>query len=266
MKDQRPSTSIKPTQPKPQTEEATSKNPLDPQQDETNPNEANANFLSPVSNNTFQDFIKICKSYYKELKTVNLNNHKLSSDDLIVLNSLISETNEYATALARSKFLDESFELISLNEKIVNLFLVIFKNLLIDSNSSLSASKLISFPYSLKLYVLETKFLIYFSICSKVDEAEKILNESIQIIKNFDLNRHFLGNTLFYLASVKVLQGSVDEGEKLGEEALELIETSEPSPNESSELVSVEFPEYKKIRKLGSILEFLAEVYDLKKK
>ena len=109
---------------------------------------------APTSDNSFSDFIKILKSYLKELKDLNINNSKLSQEDILVISDLVNECNLYTLELMPN-FPEETQEIIGMTEKIISSFFLVFKNLLLTNNSSSivdeqsNSNKLISFPFLL---------------------------------------------------------------------------------------------------------------------
>ena len=100
---------------------------------ETNPmNYPKSNYL----NYNPKEFIEIITKYYKNLKTIYKNNEIISKNDFLVLKHLVSEGLKYCMSLFEQGYLEESKELIYLSPKIVNLLLLIFKQLIEEGHVS----------------------------------------------------------------------------------------------------------------------------------
>lgn len=156
---------------------------------------------APYSDYSFPDYIKVLKAYLKELKDLNITNSRLSQEDVLVLNDLISESNTYIAKLADCGLLKEGFEILDTNEKLIASFFLVFKNIVINNNSNnskilnninknisntnnannninnnndnlLTTNQLVSLPFVMKLSTLERKFNLYLSTYFK----EKSIN------------------------------------------------------------------------------------------
>jgi hypothetical protein len=184
---------------------------------------ANANGVPPrstYSENSFKDFLKICKAYYKELKHFNKeatedkereikHPQELSKDDMIVLNDLIKEIILYSNLLLKNKFFEETKKMIKIGEKICD---VLLKNLNNGKDGQINPQNIsqnnihslkIVYPLSLKLQILEIKFDLHFNSQNNFEDAEKILLEIIKIQNILHLPKFNLGCSNFYLAMVK---------------------------------------------------------------
>lgn len=170
---------------------------------------------APVSDNTYDDFVKILKGYLKELKMVNLNNSKLNQDDLLVLDDLIKESSSYIIILSKNTNIKEYLDLIEYTNKIVNLLLIIFNNMFIDENllsndnilktncvnqikdstnninSKSVVNKLLAYPFILKIILLESKLNAFF---------ETIIN--ISILQNTSFNDNYSYNDFVYKSKI----------------------------------------------------------------
>ena len=170
---------------------------------------------APVSDNTYDDFVKILKGYLKELKMVNLNNSKLNQDDLLVLDDLIKESSSYIIILSNNTNIKEYLDLIEYTNKIVNLLLIIFNNMFIDENllsndnilktncvnqikdstnninSKSVVNKLLAYPFILKIILLESKLNAFF---------ETIIN--ISILQNTSFNDNYSYNDFVYKSKI----------------------------------------------------------------
>lgn len=257
------------------------------------------------SNKSFKDFYKICKAYYHELRDIHSQNENLSKDDIVVLNDLIKEINGYSSLLMKNNFIQEARRLLKICVKIVDFLLKIInyntKEDGTERNSKNSVSALYHYPLSLKLMVLETKFDLHFNVESNYEESEKLLDEIIRIQNIIQMPRFNLGCSIFYLAIIKFMTSDLKDAENLAVEALKNFEIrpaesvsgvsennkssksdkkqndGENSLNKSmndqsntNSKVNQEdsqkaYIENRTTRKISTVLEFLAEVYDLKK-
>lgn len=175
------------------------------------PNEEDDKFKniprSNYSENSYRDFQKIIKAYYKELKCLVLKENKkefeMNKDDSIVISDLVNEINEYSIQIIKEHYYIEGKNLIFLGIKLTD---VLFK-LIYNSNSSKSKSNSSnsaqSFSLSLKLSLLETLFKILFKHESNYSESEKILEEIIKLQKLQHLPVFYIGCSLFYKAIIK---------------------------------------------------------------
>lgn len=148
-----------------------------------------------ASNKIFEDKYNLTKCYYKELKLINLNNQILTKDDIIVINDLIRENTSYISELFKSKQVSKATQLLELNTKMIDVLLLIY-------NSGESNNKKLAYILSLKLSTLEIKFQILF-IEDKLEEAEKTLNEIMNIQDIIKLPKYYQANSSFYLAVIK---------------------------------------------------------------
>jgi hypothetical protein len=183
---------------------------------------------SSQSENSFKDFLKICKAYYKELKNLfsisTQDNLILSQDDFIVLNDLIKEVISYTNILVKNSFFDEIKKLIKMGEKICDMLLKILNrgdnlesslnykqlpNQISNSEKDFnknyidSFSLKINYSLSMKLQILEIKFDYLFNSINNYEEAEKVLLEIIKIQNILQLSKFNLACSNFYLAMIK---------------------------------------------------------------
>jgi hypothetical protein len=147
---------------------------------------------------SFEDFYRLCKSYHKELKSINLNNETLSKDDLIVLNDLIKEITAYTTEHIKLGSNTKATQFVEVNTKIIDVLLLISNNVTEGSSNS----KKMSYILSLKLNNLENKFQILYNE-DKYEDAEKVLMEIINIQEILKLPQYNIANSVFYLAVIK---------------------------------------------------------------
>lgn len=233
-----------------------------------------------VGDKSYKDFYKICRAYYKEIKNVNANNLKLSKDDVIVINDVIKELNSYTNILLKNDFLNESKKLIKIGLKTTDLLIKLFNNVYrVDSNPADTTPKIV-YPLSLKLALLETNFHIIFNIENDYEESEQILTEIVNIQNILQLPRYYLGCSKLYMAMLKYFKNYIHESERLALEALKYFErksianadkqfkdlfTKSQRKDEEDEDNETNYIENKVTRKMSTCLEFLAEIYDLKK-
>jgi hypothetical protein len=219
---------------------------------------------APVSDYTYQDFIKILKAYLKELKELNITNSKLSQEDVLVINDLISEANQYIVNLIAG-FILEAQDVLDLSEKIVSAFFLVFKNLLLignqnnssvnetNSESVLNTNKLLTFPFVLKLSLLEVKFQFYVNyyiqekgkiwnnsgnnnlLTNLIDECETVVYDIITIQEKLGLGTYSVACSKFYLSIVNFFKKSYQDCITLCKEAIEILE-SKSLKNEKAKL------------------------------
>ena len=91
---------------------------------------------STFNNNTYDDFLNICKGYNNELLHISkLEFPTLSKDDTIVIDNLIKEIYKYSSELIVSDFVDEAKNIINVGLEICNQFENIYSNIsLSDEN------------------------------------------------------------------------------------------------------------------------------------
>ena len=163
---------------------------------------------SIYSNNSFKDFCRITKAYYKELKTVNKNNGTIGKDDMSVINNLMTESNEYSSILIKEQHLKEANKLNKLTSKIVEIILQIFTKIhesenKMNNNLNLPTTSILFYPLFLKLSTLETKFQLVFQVEENYEEAEKIIQEVLKLQIALQLPKFNIGCSTFYSALIK---------------------------------------------------------------
>lgn len=228
---------------------------------------------SPISDYFYNDFLKVLKAYLKELKSVNIDNAKMSSSDFSVLNDIIQEANEYTLLLFRSNHVNQSLELNELVHKVVSIFMVVFKNLFMDQDYNnteieLNPNQLLKFPYLLKLTYLETKLQLLIGLCIKqtpvseqtTDECIGILNEISTIQSNLNIPKYYIGCSLFYRASLCFILGNVTESLLYAKEALSLIE-DRAIESIIEDTTTPEFDEKFTI-KISSVIDFIGNLHE----
>ena len=167
---------------------------------ETNPmNYPKSNYL----NYNPKEFIEIITKYYKNLKTIYKNNEIISKNDFLVLKHLVSEGLKYCMSLFEQGYLEESKELIDLSPKIVNLLLLIFKQLIEEGNVSRDNIQILQYLFSLKLNTLENQFQIYFNL-NLFSECEIILNELMKLQIQLNLPKTSIGICIFFQSVLRL--------------------------------------------------------------
>ena len=85
---------------------------------------------------------------------MNITNSKLSNEDVLVFIDLISEANQFCIILIHNH---------ELTEKLISSFFFCFQELFITENvNEKDTKKLISIPYIMKLFTLDTKYQFLF--------------------------------------------------------------------------------------------------------
>lgn len=234
-------------------------NSKDLQDLENNKNDNNAKFelpLSPINNYSYEKLLDLNKEYSKQLsKTIEmlvLNKKKLmlSKKDMQVLNDLFLENYKYLLLLISKP-----------------IFGVEFENLYSMSLSILSDLSQIEFPQIKqyqklqKLKFMELKFQSLRLKDSKNDflKADLLLDEMESIQKDpliaSKISLISISSLLFYKAITKFYLEDIDSSEKYAFKALDNLERNKSPEQEGN----------KKIELISNILQFLIEIYDLKK-
>lgn len=248
---------------------------------------------APISDNSYSDFTKILKAYLKELKDLNTNNSILSQEDILVLNDLIGECNQYIVVLIEN-FPMESQEILELTEKIISSFFLVFKNIFKNNNSVsvlnennnskntlndsiVNTNKLISFPFVLKLSTLEVKYQLFINlylkeksklICQKdltklLDECDAVITDIVAIQEQLNMNDYYKACSKFYYAIIQFFKSSYYESISYCKEAIDLLENKNQSDfidDDESNLFELET---RQICKLSTIHDFLAQIYEV---
>ena len=215
---------------------------------------------SPSTENSFKDFNKICRAYYNELMHISKSNSpNLSKEDIIVIDDLIKEISSYSSELIKFNFIEEAKKIIDIGLVISDFLLKIFGEISDFENKEKNLGEKLKIPLSLKLLLLESNFNILFKFEKNFIDSEKNLEEIIEIQKYLKLSNYNLACSNFYLAIVKFYQNSLEKSEFYAINALELLE------NKGNQEKKNDNKDNRKTRKMSNILEFLAEIYTLKK-
>ena len=216
---------------------------------------------STFNNNTYDDFLNICKGYNNELLHISkLEFPTLSKDDTIVIDNLIKEIYKYSSELIVSDFVDEAKNIINVGLEICNQFENIYTN--ISSNDE-NFTGYIYYPVTLRLMLLESLFNVYFKYERNFVEAEKIINEIKDIQNYLQLPHYNYACTLFYSSLICFYKKDFENCEKLLNESLVLIENE--SKNNKKQSSNDNIYDNKTIRTMSNILDFMGELYTLKK-
>ena len=216
---------------------------------------------STFNNNTYDDFLNICKGYNNELLHISkLEFPTLSKDDTIVIDNLIKEIYKYSSELIVSDFVDEAKNIINVGLEICNQFENIYTN--ISSNDE-NFTGYIYYPVTLRLMLLESLFNVYFKYERNFFEAEKIINEIKDIQNYLQLPHYNYACTLFYSSLICFYKKDFENCEKLLNESLVLIENE--SRNNKKQSSNDNIYDNKIIRTMSNILDFMGELYKLKK-
>ena len=219
---------------------------------------------SPFTNNTYKDFYKICRAYYNELMHISKsNNPTLSKDDIIVIDDLIKEIFKYSNDLTKINLIQEAKNIIDIGLVISDFQLKIFgelKSMLKDENNLIEK---LYYPLSLKLILLEANFNILYKYEKNYLDGEKNLEEIMDVQKYLKLPNYNFACSKFYYAILKLYNNDIEKAELYANESLDLLENR---GNEKTEKQNSEVNKDNKLtRKMSNILEFLAEIYQIKK-
>ena len=218
---------------------------------------------SPFTNNTYKDFYKICRAYYNELMHISKsNNPTLSKDDIIVIDDLIKEIYKYSTDLTKINLIQEAKNIIDIGLVISDFQLKIFGELKSIQKDSENLVEKLYYPLSLKLILLEANFNILYKYEKNYLDGEKNLEEILEVQKYLKLPNYNIACSQFYYSILKYLNNDLEKAELYANESLDLLENK---GNDKSENKKESNKDNKITRKMSNILEFLAELYQIKK-
>ena len=218
---------------------------------------------SPFTNNTYKDFYKICRAYYNELMHISKsNNPTLSKDDIIVIDDLIKEIYKYSTDLTKINLIQEAKNIIDIGLVISDFQLKIFGELKSIQKDSENLVEKLYYPLSLKLILLEANFNILYKYEKNYLDGEKNLEEILEVQRYLKLPNYNIACSKFYYSILKYLNNDLEKAELYANESLDLLENK---GNDKSENKKEPNKDIKITRKMSNILEFLAELYQIKK-
>ena len=218
---------------------------------------------SPFTNNTYKDFYKICRAYYNELMHISKsNNPTLSKDDIIVIDDLIKEIYKYSTDLTKINLIQEAKNIIDIGLVISDFQLKIFGELKSIQKDSENLVEKLYYPLSLKLILLEANFNILYKYEKNYLDGEKNLEEILEVQRYLKLPNYNIACSKFYYSILKYLNNDLEKAELYANESLDLLENK---GNDKSENKKEPNKDNKITRKMSNILEFLAELYQIKK-
>ena len=234
---------------------------------------------SSKSNNTFKDFLKICRAYYDELMHISKNkNPSLSKKDIIILSDVIDEIVTYSSELIALNFIPEAKKLLDIGLVISDFFLKIFDKMVEEYNTknknnnqqntkiSNALSEKMRFPLSLKLKLLKSNFQILFNKEKDYFNAEKNLKEIIEIQIYLKSSNNNLASSKFCLAKIEYFLEHYDEAENLALEAKDLFENSQKkNQDENNKEKNINLDIEKNIaQNVSNVFRFLAQIYLIK--
>jgi len=205
---------------------------------------------------SYNQILKIDKEYSKQLtKTIDtlvLNKKKiiLSKNDMQALNSLLIENYKYLQLLVPKTIYTIEFN---------NLYSIILS--ILSDLSQIELEKIKIYQKLQKLKFMELKFqnLRFNGTRNDFMKAENLLEEMESIQKEKSMASKIslvdASSVLLYKAMVKFYLEDIELAEELAMQALNNLERNK----------EIEKEENKKIEIISNILEFLIEIYDLKK-
>ena len=218
---------------------------------------------SPFTNNTYKDFYKICRAYYNELMHISKsNNPTLSKDDIIVIDDLIKEIYKYSTDLTKINLIQEAKNIIDIGLVISDFQLKIFGELKSIQKDNENLIEKLYYPLSLKLILLEANFNILYKYEKNYLDGEKNLEEILEVQKYLKLPNYNIACSQFYYSILKYLNNDLEKAELYSNKSLALLENK---GNDKTENKNEPNKDNKITRKMSNILEFLAELYQIKK-
>ena len=238
---------------------------------------------SSRSNNTFKDFMKICRAYYDELMHLSKNKEpSLSQKDIIILSDVIDEIITYSNELISTNFITQAKQLLNTGLVISDFLLTIFEKMIeeyqskskkeekenININHTLSEK--MRYPFSLKLRLLKSNFNIIIKYDKDYPYAEKNLKEIIEIQTFLKSSNYNLASSKFWLAKIEYFLEKYDEAEKLALEAKNLFEnTKQKNKDETNNINNNSSDtnadlENSITQNVSNIFRFLSQIYLIK--
>ena len=211
---------------------------------------------SEINKYSYEQLYALNKEYSKQLSNTieNLVLKKkkliLPKNDMLVLNNLLLENYKYLADLISKTIFTVEFD---------NLYYISLSILNDLSQIELQEIKLYQKLQRLKFMELKLQNLRfngtrndYFKADSLLDEMESILKDQIVAPKISIIK---ISSILLYKAMIKFYLEDIELAENYAFEALDILERNKDLPEEGNQ----------KIDKISNILEFLLEIYDLKK-
>lgn len=223
---------------------------------------------SPSNNNTFKEFNEICQDYFVELVQISKSEkEKLSEIDILVINDLIHEIEEYSNILLRDNYIQPAKIIINIGLVITDFFLKIYGRMSgLSKNYEVNDSKtdILKYPLSLKLLLLKANFNILINYENDYHNGEKNLNEIIEIQKFLKSSNYHLASSKYHMAKIKYNNKNYDEAEKYAIEAKKLLENASDRNNKNNNEKDAD-TEKKVTQNVSNILSLLAQIYLIKK-
>ena len=221
------------------------------------------------SQNTYKDFIKICRAYYDELMHISKNGTpSLSKKDITILNDIIHEISNYSDQLLKANFIQEAKKLLDTGLVITDFFLKVFGEISESNKNDTNENKLsdkLKFPLSLKLLLLKANFNILINYENDYENSEKNLNEIIEIQLYIKSSNYHLASSKFHMAKIKFFFKNYDEAKKYALDAKNLFESNNSEKNKNSNQKEEEIIEKKITQNVSNILSFLAQIFLIQK-
>ena len=226
---------------------------------------------SSKSQNTYKDFNKICRAYYDELMHISKRDTpSLSKKDIIILNDVIQEIVTYSNELLSKNFIQEAKKILDIGLVISDFFLKIFGEIAERGNNT-NNSKLsdkLRYPLSLKLLLLKANFKILNNYENDYKNAEKNLNEIIEIQLYLKSSSYHLASSKFHMAKIKYFFKNYKEAQKFALDAKKLFENYNNKKDDYNEgsvetknKKEEEIIEKKITQNVSNILSFLAQIF-----
>jgi tetratricopeptide (TPR) repeat protein len=190
------------------------------------------------------------------------NNPTLSKDDIIVIDDLIKEIYKYSTDLTKINLIQEAKNIIDIGLVISDFQLKIFGELKSIQKDNENLIEKLYYPLSLKLILLEANFNILYKYEKNYLDGEKNLEEILEVQKYLKLPNYNIACSQFYYSILKYLNNDLEKAELYSNKSLDLLENK---GNDKTENKNEPNKDNKITRKMSNILEFLAELYQIKK-
>lgn len=211
---------------------------------------------SPINKYTYEQLIQLNKDYKNQLskaiEVLILKKKKLAlpKNDMIALNNLLFENYKYLLELIQETIFTVEFD---------NLYFISLSILNDLSQIELEEIKLYQKLQRLKFMELKLQNLRFNGSRNDFLKADNLIEEMEAIQKDKIVSSKIslvnISNILLYKAMIKFYLEDIELAENYAYEALDVFEKNKNAEEEGN----------KKVETISKILEFLGEIYDLKK-
>ena len=191
----------------------------------------------------------------------------LNKKDIILLNDVILEIIDYSNELFKN-FILEAKKILDIGLVISDFFLIIFWEIAEKGNNTNNSklSDILRYPLSLKLLLLKANFKVLNNYENDYKNAEKNLNEIIEIQLYLKTSGCRFFSSKFHMAKIKYFFKNYKEAQKFALDAKNLFENynnkkDDYNLNEAQNKKEEEIIEKKISQNVSNILSFLAQIF-----